>query len=436
MVARSSEPRSGNMQTPRIWRASWLHTGSRFPVAIAVFPAATIVFLLGLGAGSWIGCSGATEVNRASVAELQVDPAGASISGVDSTYTFSVRALDSSGNLIPSPAVTWSSLNANVATMEAGTGKATAVASGQVTISAELDGLVSYGLLTVAVPGEAPVSRWIESRLTSETLEAVWGTSPTNIYAVGSLGIILHYDGSRWNTMPSGVNEILRGVWGASPNDVYTVGSQGSILHYDGVGWRGVDYPGSSESLYDVWGSSPNDVFVVGDGGTILHYDGTSWTTMRFTGIARLLTSVWGVSPTDVSAVASNGTIYQYDGKFWNKSSDGVGEPLKAVWCPSADDWYAAGAAGTVLYMAGATRYRIGWTAMSRVTDEFLFDLSGTSSDNVYAVGDSGTILHYDGDTWSQLVSGTTNWLFGVWATSSGTVLAVGREGTVLLGQN
>jgi hypothetical protein len=29
----------------------------------------------------------------------------------------------------------------------------------------------------------------------------------------------------------------------------------------------------------------------------------------------------------------------------------------------------------------------IGWAEMSRATDEFLFGLSGTASDNVYAVG-------------------------------------------------
>jgi len=59
-----------------------------------------------------------------------VTPAGASISGVDATYTFTAAVLDELGDTIPSHPVTWTSLNPSIAAIDPSTGEATAVESG------------------------------------------------------------------------------------------------------------------------------------------------------------------------------------------------------------------------------------------------------------------------------------------------------------------
>jgi photosystem II stability/assembly factor-like uncharacterized protein len=64
------------------------------------------------------------------------------------------------------------------------------------------------------------------------TLRAVWGSGDSNVYAVGDNGLILRFDGSKWNTVPSGTTQNLSAVWGTSPNNVYAVGDSGLILHY------------------------------------------------------------------------------------------------------------------------------------------------------------------------------------------------------------
>jgi hypothetical protein len=78
----------------------------------------------------------------------------------------------------------------------------------------------------------------------------------------------------------------LLGVWGSSPADVYAVGSDGAIGHYDGTEWSGMttgateDHSvvcGTSEELLALWGTSSSDIYAVGAHGTILHYDGTEW---------------------------------------------------------------------------------------------------------------------------------------------------------------
>ena len=57
----------------------------------------------------------------------------------------------------------------------------------------------------------------------------VWGSSSTNVYAVGHSGRIFHYDGTSWSRMVSGTSETLNGVWGNSGTDVYAVGSAGAF---------------------------------------------------------------------------------------------------------------------------------------------------------------------------------------------------------------
>ena len=61
-----------------------------------------------------------------------------------------------------------------------------------------------------------------------------------------------------------------------------------------------------------------------------------------------------------------------------------------------------------------------------------IYDIWGSSDNDIFAVGYNGFILHYDGLTWSAMESGTTTWLYGVWGNSRNNVFAVGDDGTIL----
>jgi hypothetical protein len=41
--------------------------------------------------------------------------------------------------------------------------------------------------------------------------------------------------------MTSGTTEVLMGVWGSTGTDVYAVGDKGTIIHYDGTQWSEVE---------------------------------------------------------------------------------------------------------------------------------------------------------------------------------------------------
>ena len=108
-------------------------------------------------------------------------------------------------------------------------------------------------------------------------LRAVWGTAPSDVWAVGELGVAMHYDGANWAQFPTGTSQTLQAVWGRAPNQVWMVGTAGTILFWDGTRFTAQAF-GTGQLLYGVWGIG-SVVWAVGAGGVILKWDGTSWST-------------------------------------------------------------------------------------------------------------------------------------------------------------
>ena len=112
----------------------------------------------------------------------------------------------------------------------------------------------------------------------SVTLESVWGSSASDVWAVGPHGTIrrIRTGDVRWQKVDSPTTHALHGVWGSGPDDVWMVGDEGTILHYDGskIEPSSLQLPlGPKRNLRSVWGSGPNDVWIVGDE-VALHYTG------------------------------------------------------------------------------------------------------------------------------------------------------------------
>jgi hypothetical protein len=255
---------------------------------------------------------------------------------------------------------------------------------------------------------------------TTDCLDAVWGSSSSDVFAVGQEGTILHYDGKAWSTMTSGTTGDLWGVWGSSSSDIFAVGDRNTIQHYDGKAWSSVT-SGMNAFYYGVWGSSSSDVFAVGVGGVIIHYDGKTWSSMT-SGTTCNLCGVWGSSSSDVFAVGQEGTILHYDGKAWSIINTNTNKnSLIRVWGSSSSDIFAVGVGGTLLHYDGKV-----WNTMISGTDNTLWGLWGSSPSDVFAMGEKGTILYYDGKTWSTMISGTDDILCGVWGNSSSNIFAVG----------
>lgn len=242
--------------------------------------------------------------------------------------------------------------------------------------------------------------RWAASgRISDAFLNAVWARASNDVYFAwsspdgGQTGKVYHFDG-RTSSVVASAPAALQAVWG-SGRDVFAVGRLGTILHYDGSAWS----TSSTGNWYDyfagVWGSSPQDVYVTGLRDSILHYDGSSW-TRQYTGATAL--ALWGSSSHDVFAVGGP-TITHYDGVRWTPQVSGTTNNLFAIWGSAPNDVFAVGAYGTILHYDGAA-----WSAQASGITGHLYGVWGSSKYNVFAVGQE-VILRYDGTRWSSPVA-------------------------------
>lgn len=170
------------------------------------------------------------------------------------------------------------------------------------------------------------------SHNTWDIATAIWGSSPTHLWATADRGDLLRYDGiHNWETIDTSIPFDLSDLWGTSADNIYAVGERGTILHYDGRDWNQLPGIPTFQRLNAIWGSGPNDIFVVGDWGTILHFDGTAWNAME-SGTTQHLYDVWGLTHSEVYAVGSNGTIIRYNGTAWIQENSGTTMDLLSVW--------------------------------------------------------------------------------------------------------
>ena len=97
-------------------------------------------------------------------------------------------------------------------------------------------------------------------------LNAVWGTSGDDVYAVGSGGVMLHYNGTDWSEVEPNSWIDFQSIYGNSRGNIYAVGD--SVSHYNGSEWTEIGGEIPSELGYrmtDVWVSGSNDVYMVGE---------------------------------------------------------------------------------------------------------------------------------------------------------------------------
>jgi cysteine-rich repeat protein len=170
---------------------------------------------------------------------------------------------------------------------------------------------------------------WSDITGTTNTLNGVWASSSTDIFAGGADsalgGVIYHSTGSTWTAMTVNGNPSSVGaLWGSGPTDVWAVGLTGEIHHYTGS-WSKVG-SGTTQNLMAVWGSGSSDVFAAGGNGNtatsavILHWNGSSWSSMTTPGGSGV-TALAGSGPSDVYAFANTfgvPALWHYNGSAWS----------------------------------------------------------------------------------------------------------------------
>jgi hypothetical protein len=259
----------------------------------------------------------------------------------------------------------------------------------------------------------------------NQTLNAIWGRSRTDIFAVGNSGVILHFDGNAWRNQSSPVQTDLFAIWG-NDTDIYIVGANGVILKREYQSWIKM-ISGTENDLLDIWGITESDLVAVGKKGTILRNTSGSWYEMASRTLATL-NSVWGTAG-PVYACGSGGKLLQMTDNRWNPVTTQTFNTLNAIWGETDQFFYTVGASGIILKNQSGT-----WS--ETIYDSFvnLNTIWGFSDGKVFAGGYNGTLLFHDvvRPEWTPMNADTQNTINDLWGTSSQDVYAVGEQGLIL----
>jgi len=260
-----------------------------------------------------------------------------------------------------------------------------------------------------------------------QSLNAVWGSGPNDIWTVGSAPVALHWDGHAWNEVPVGVKleGSLEGIWGSGPRDVFAVGGGGMILHFGGESWTRMQSP-SSEELVAVGGRGPRDVYAIAQSENdrqapqLLHYDGTAWTAtplpfpFRATGLAvaggEVVVAGFVYFDPQPKERRQVGVVARWSGGRWTTQGwDGqrVGEPV-----PGSAGWTRVSAGGGAVLLFGQREDGTqaialstaggAWTALPPAASA----MSRAHVRQVALAGDPTPLALYEGSSFARFTGG------------------------------
>jgi uncharacterized protein YjdB len=419
-------------------------------------------------------------LSRLPAVTLRLVERGVTIYGIGSTHDVRPVAEDVNGIPALPPQLTWSSRNADIATVlatDSRTGRITARRDGQVSIAVGGGGMTDELLTTVFIAGRAEAVTWDWGDEDTNGLIDLWATSPYDAWAVGYGGVIRHYDGSRWTSVtPRTTTDDLVGVWASGPKDVWMVGRDGGLLRFDGGTWtRVTPQTVGAFSLSSVWGTGPDDVWASGYSTAfreaVFHFDGTRWSNTFNGQLNTSMSRVWGFGRNDVWAIGGRGDLWRFDGTRCSEAGPpGIGLKVRDVFGSAPDDVWVVTDSAAWRYEGTAwvnrsqglnfsSGFSAGWSASSTSAwlsgnnqrQAYHFDgggtwraiplplsggtlaVHGTGRGDVWVVGYYGEIAHYDGIGWaSQDRRLTFDSPSGVWGSAADDIWAVGNQGGIL----
>lgn len=253
-------------------------------------------------------------------------------------------------------------------------------------------------------------------------LNRVWGSSDSDVWAVGSVGVVVHFTGMRWSLVDAMTSQNLVALWGSGASDLWTAGGS-ALLHGNGTSFIST-LPPALPAIFSLWGANKSDIWAFAgspfSGAFFWHYDGAAWQKGTFSTSSTIL-GLWGSSPSDIWGVGALGQMLHYQGGVWDSAKSGTVNDLNDIWGESPGNIWAVGNAGTVLHFDGTT-----WQPVPSGTSASLRGIYGFAKGALWIVGDRGTLLRWDGHSLLPIQSGTTQALRGIWGSDEKNLWAVG----------
>ena len=259
----------------------------------------------------------------------------------------------------------------------------------------------------------------------AKTIYGLWGTSAKNVFAVGSQGTLVHWDGGGWSVQASVTKNDLRGIYGADAQHVWTVGWNNAAGFFDGLSWKATPIAGKNINLNGVFGTEDGSAWAAGTNGVyqLSPLAGVP-TWQKVPNMYQNFLAIHGSDKGHVWAVGMYGSVSFWNGLQWKTQNSNTSIALRSVWAASPTSVYAVGEAGQILHFDGTV-----WKSMSSPVKGTLLAVWGTSDSDVWATGQRGTLVQGKGKTGKRPVLREVDKpLNGVGATARGEVFSRGEQ--------
>ncbi|MBT8494910.1 MAG: hypothetical protein KJO07_17780, partial [Deltaproteobacteria bacterium] len=343
-------------------------------------------------------------------------------------------------------------------------------------------GLLAYGLTSGTPELHHYDGTWQPIPLDSfGLLTTLWASSPADIYVLERViadpsyrYVVHHYDGNDWSEVFPGQDFSGRDIWGLAADDLYIVGrapsesvavsyrfngltwhrvSQNNLLSFDRVrGTASETYAGDQFGLVRserqawadpnslpepaagrrLWGDSAGRLVTASDN-VVLRFDGTSWETLAFPSAEIADLAVLDFDRILVGDFFNGDVFYYEEGAGWTPllATGGAGSgTLVSVFAFEADDVYASFrpffgfGSHKVQHYDGAT-----WTTILSTTEVTFPRLWGIDG-NLIAF-DASSSQHWNGSEWVGHDFPTGLSIKAMWGASPDDIYAVGAAGSI-----
>jgi hypothetical protein len=159
-------------------------------------------------------------------------------------------------------------------------------------------------------------------------VKKMFARSGKDIYAVGEMGTVVHFDGSKWAMADYFLSGHLSDVWGGEDGITVWAGGAGKLYRYDGIRWRQIWEPSPNPtpkpyntSISGIF-ATKYDLWITGDQG-IDRWDldgDTSSVNKPLLTPSRPASAIRG-TPTggSIAVLYENAVIWHYNGCRWQE---------------------------------------------------------------------------------------------------------------------
>lgn len=276
-------------------------------------------------------------------------------------------------------------------------------------VGSTLSGPTNWNVLHWNKPTENQWTQQAPAISSPKILNAVSIVSNVDAWIVGNAGIALHFNGSTWSSISSGLtsgNNVLS-VSAVSSSEAWACDNKGKIYKWSGgASWTNPSNPGNSLndiSVLDTTGAGAGNIgWAVGTKKMAYLYNGSTWTSTN-TGITVDLNAVETLSTTDAWAAGLSGKIFQWTGgSSWNLISTPSATPtlnsISMIKSGSSDIGWAVGTSSTAWYYNGTSWASSNSGLAGGLT---LNSVITISANEAWVVDSSGEIYEWNGNAWS-----------------------------------